>query len=81
LIIFPKAGKLRSPALVYEIAILAMAWRALERMLQTGELSAILALSGAMLFLISDSFWACNFIIKRCTNAQSLILGTYYLAQ
>ncbi len=80
-IIFPKAGKLRFPALVYEIAIITMTWRALERMLQTGDTNAILALSGAMLFLISDSLWACNFIVKRCTNAQSLILGTYYLAQ
>jgi uncharacterized membrane protein YhhN len=80
-IIFPKAGKIRFPALVYEIAILAMAWRAVERMVQAGDTSAVLALSGAMLFLISDSLWACNFIIKRCTNAQSLILATYYLAQ
>jgi len=81
LIIFPKAGKLRFPALIYEIAIVTMAWRAVERMLQTADAGAALALSGAVLFLISDSLWACRFMIKRCSNSQILILATYYLAQ
>ena len=40
-----------------------------------------LALAGAVLFVISDSLWACNFIVKRCKKVQVLILGPYYLAQ
>ncbi|MHC1600443.1 MAG: lysoplasmalogenase [Candidatus Methanospirareceae archaeon] len=79
--VLPRAGKLKIPVGIYEVAIMIMAWRALERMLQTGNTSAVLALAGALLFVISDSLWACNFIVKRCKKAQVLILVTYYLAQ
>ena len=66
---------------IYEVAIMVMAWRALERMLQTGNTSAALAFAGAVLFVISDSAWAYNFFGRRFMNAQLLILGTYYCAQ
>ena len=79
--VIPHAGKLKLPVGIYEVAIMIMAWRALERMLQTGSTGAALAFAGALLFVISDSLWACNFIIKRCKKAQVLILVTYYLAQ
>jgi uncharacterized membrane protein YhhN len=79
--ILPRSGKLKVPVGIYEMAIIVMAWRALERMLQAGSTSAALAFAGAVLFVISDSLWACNFIIKRCKNAQWLILVTYYCAQ
>ncbi len=79
--VLPHAGKLKLPVGIYEIAIMVMAWRALERMLQMGNTGATLALAGAVLFVISDSLWACNFIVKRCKKAQVLILITYYLAQ
>ena len=79
--VIPHAGKLKLPVGIYEVAIMVMAWRALERMLQTGNTGATLAFAGALLFVISDSLWACNFIIKRCKKAQALILVTYYLAQ
>jgi len=81
LTVLPHARKLKLPVGIYEVAIMMMAWRALERMLQTGSTGAILALVGASLFVISDSLWACNFIIKRCKKAQVAILITYYLAQ
>ena len=81
LTVLPRAGKLKLPVGIYEVAIMMMAWRALERMLQTGGTGATLAFAGALLFVISDSLWACNFIIKRCKKAQVLILVTYYLAQ
>ena len=79
--VIPHAGKLKLPVGIYEVAIMVMAWRALERMLQTGNTGAMLAFAGALLFVISDSLWACNFIIKRCKKGRALILVTYYLAQ
>ena len=79
--VLPHAGKLKFPVGIYEIAIIVMAWRALERMLQTGSTGAAMAFAGVVLFVISDSLWACNFIIKRCKKAQVLILVTYYLGQ
>jgi len=80
-VVLPRACKLRFPVGIYEVAIMAMAWRALERMLQTGSTSAALAFAGAVLFVISDSAWAYNFLVGRFRNAQVLILGTYYFAQ
>jgi len=79
--VIPHAGKLKLPVGIYEVAIMIMAWRALERMLQMGTTGAALAFAGALLFVISDSLWACNFILQRCKKAQVLILVTYYLAQ
>ena len=81
LTVLPHAGKLKLPVGIYEITIMVMAWRALERMLQTGSTSAILALAGASLFVISDSAWSYNFLVRRFANAQVTILATYYLAQ
>jgi len=81
LTVLPHAGKLKLPVGIYEVAIMIMAWRALERMLQMGTTGAALAFAGALLFVISDSLWAYNFIIKRCKKAQVAILITYYLAQ
>lgn len=80
-VVLPRAGKLRFPVGIYEAAIMVMAWRALERMLQAGSTSASLAFAGAVLFVISDSAWSYNFLVGRFRNAQVLILGTYYLAQ
>ena len=77
----PRAGKSKLPLGIYEIAIMVMAWRALERMLQTGSTSAALAFAGAVLLVISDSAWAYNFLVGRLRSAQVLILGTYYFAQ
>ncbi len=81
LTVLPHAGKLKLPVGIYEVAIMVMAWRALERIPQTGNTGAMLAFAGALLFVISDSLWACNFIIKRCKKGRALILVTYYLAQ
>jgi len=75
-VVLPRAGKLRFPIGIYEAVIMIMAWRALERMLQTGNTSAALAFAGAVLFVISDSAWAYNFLVGRLRNAQVLILGT-----
>jgi len=46
--VLPHAGKLKLPVGTYEVAIMVMAWRALERMLQTGGTGATLAFAGAV---------------------------------
>ena len=45
--VLPHAGKLKLPVGIYEMAIMIMAWRALERMLQTGNPGAVLAFASA----------------------------------
>jgi uncharacterized membrane protein YhhN len=44
--VLPRAGKLKLPVGIYEVAIIVMAWRALEQMLQTGNTGAVLAFVG-----------------------------------
>jgi len=80
-ILFPRLGKMRLPVLVYELVIVMMAWRAVERWVQTGDAGALLALAGAILFVISDSAWAINQFVRRYKSAQALILSSYFCAQ
>ena len=46
--VLPHSGKLKLPVGIYEIAMMLMAWRALERMLQTGNTGATLAFASAI---------------------------------
>lgn len=80
-ILFPHLGKMKLPVLVYELVIVIMAWRAVERWAQIGDTGALLALAGAILFVISDSAWAINQFVRRYKSAQALILSSYFCAQ
>jgi len=80
-VLFPRLGKMRLPVLVYELVIVMMAWRAVERWSQIGDTGALLALAGAILFVISDSAWAINQFVRRYKSAQALILSSYFCAQ
>ncbi|MCK4600189.1 lysoplasmalogenase [Candidatus Bipolaricaulota bacterium] len=80
-VLFPHLGKMRLPVLVYELVIVMMVWRAVERWAQIGDTGALLALAGAILFVISDSAWAINQFVRRYKSAQALILSSYFCAQ
>jgi len=80
-VLFPHLGKMKLPVLVYELVIVMMAWRAVERWAQIGDAGALLALAGAILFVISDSAWAINQFVRRYKSAQALILSSYFCAQ
>lgn len=77
----PHLGKMRLPVLVYELVIATMAWRAMARWAATREVGAVLALVGAILFVISDSALAINRFVGKYKAAQALVLGTYFCAQ
>jgi uncharacterized membrane protein YhhN len=79
--LYRSAGKLRIAVLVYSLAILAMAWLALERLQQIGGPGPLLAASGALFFVASDCVLAWNRFVGKLPAAQILILGTYYVAQ
>jgi len=80
-VLFPHLGEMKLPVLVYELVIVMMAWRAVERWAQIGDTGALLALAGAILFVISDSVWATNRFVRRYKSAQALILSSYFCAQ
>lgn len=81
LFLYRSLGKYRWPVLFYVLAISAMAWLAVNRHLALLERSSLLAMLGALLFLVSDSVNAVNRFKKPFRLAQIFILGTYFAAQ
>ncbi len=79
--LLPHLGRLWLPVLFYVLAIMVMAWQAAERFELTGDASSLLALAGALLFLVSDSALAFNRFRARFHSAQVVVLSTYYAAQ
>jgi uncharacterized membrane protein YhhN len=74
-------GKMRLPVLIYMLVILMMGWTATSRMMVTGERGSMLAFTGALLFIASDSMLAIDRFKGRFKGAQAYILTTYFAAQ
>lgn len=74
-------GKMRLPVMIYMLAILMMGWTAASRLLVTGERGSMLAFTGALLFIASDSMLAIDRFRGRFKGAQAYILTTYFAAQ
>jgi uncharacterized membrane protein YhhN len=77
----PSLGGLKLPVLVYTAAITVMAWLAADRFVRLGGEKTLLAFSGAVLFLISDSVLAYDRFARTFSRAQIIVLGTYFPAQ
>ncbi len=77
----PHLESMKLPVFVYMTVIMAMVWRAWERWYQTRRKDALLALVGAILFVISDSVLALNKFRDPFVAARVLTLVTYFIAQ
>jgi uncharacterized membrane protein YhhN len=80
-ILSPHLGKMKIPVIAYMAVILVMAWQAWERLSQTGQITALLASIGAVLFVISDSALALDRFRGQFRSARAVTLSTYYAAQ
>jgi len=80
-ILYPHLGDMKIPVLVYVTVILVMGWRAWERWRRTGSTSGLIALFGALLFIISDSVLALNKFREHFYIGRALNLATYFAAQ
>jgi uncharacterized membrane protein YhhN len=80
-LLFPHLGRMRVPATLYVIAILAMGWLAAEQWLAQRTASSAAALAGAALFAVSDSALALDRFRRPFAAARAVVLGTYYPAQ
>ena len=69
------------PVIIYTVVILAMLTGAINRLKKVIALSYWLVLSGAILFLISDSALAINKFGHPFPGSSVLIMTTYLLAQ
>jgi uncharacterized membrane protein YhhN len=77
----PNLGRLEIPVLLYMLVIAVMAWQAVARSLDVGQLGALLASIGAVLFVISDAALALDRFHRRLPAAPALKLGTYFSGQ
>lgn len=75
------AGPLKMPVITYILVILVMAWQALESWVQIGQNGALLAVVGAILFVVSDSVLAIDRFRIPFKAARLAVLSTYFLAQ
>lgn len=81
LILLPHVGKLKMPVLMYILVILIMGWQAFERWNEKRQTGEILALCGALFFILSDTVLAINRFIEPFTWGRVLNLSTYFFAQ
>ncbi len=80
-ILFPVLGPLQVPVIVYATAIIAMVMNAIFRFGRTNSRSFWMTLSGAVLFMVSDSILAINKFKGAIEMGGVLIMLTYIIAQ
>ena len=79
--LWPVAGRMRAPVIIYMSVILLVGLTALSRYVETKQSGSLLAACGALIFIASDSILAVNKFRGRFRTAQLLILSTYFTAQ
>ena len=80
-ILFPFLDGLRFPVIVYATAIMVMVMSAIFRFGRTNNKSYWLVLTGAVLFMVSDSILAINKFLGAMQKGGLLIMLTYIAAQ
>jgi alkenylglycerophosphocholine/alkenylglycerophosphoethanolamine hydrolase len=78
LVLLPRAGAHKLPVLAYCLVLAAMVFAAAARHASFGDTSSLLAVLGALLFLVSDSLLGVRRFVGRFRGAQALILSTYW---
>ncbi len=79
--LLPRTGKLKIPVLIYVLALAGMSLIAAGRYdIRGGDHSAVLAVAGALIFLLSDAALSVRQFHRSYPRAQLLILSTYFLA-
>jgi len=79
--LFRSLNSLRLPVLIYTATLIAMLITAYGRKGKVNRASFILVLSGAALFVLSDSFIAMTLFVKRFWFSELLIGIPYFTAQ
>lgn len=73
--------QLKTPVILYILAMVMMVSTARERYQRTNTTSFIQVFIGALLFMTSDSILAVNLFFQPLPSAGVLVMGTYILAQ
>lgn len=79
-VLWPRVGALRAPVLVYVGVLVAMWLAAAMRVQALGGNGATLALTGASVFIVSDSLLAWQRFVGPYRGADAAVLSSYWLA-
>lgn len=79
--LWPNLGEMKGPVMMYVFVILIMAWQAANRWIELKETTTLLAMTGAYLFVLSDSVLAIERFRGTWRTARILVLGAYFTAQ
>lgn len=79
--LFPHLGEMLLPVTLYTLTIFGMVIMAIFRQNRTSTLSFYLVLSGAVIFLLSDSIIAINKFMVSVFYERLLVISTYMIAQ
>jgi uncharacterized membrane protein YhhN len=80
-VLYPTLGDLQIPVMVYALALTLMVVQALFRLHRTSNKSFWMVLTGALLFMVSDSTLAINKFLQPVAYASLFIMLTYIVAQ
>ncbi len=80
-LLWPHVGDLRIPVIIYAAVLMIMGWQAAEQWWQVRDTSMLLAMIGAMLFILSDTTLALNKFRAPVPQRDLIIMSTYYSAQ
>jgi uncharacterized membrane protein YhhN len=81
LYLYDHLGEMRLPVIIYETAMISMLAGAVTRIGKVNPTSYIMVLTGAILFIISDSVLALNKFVNPVTLSTLIIMSTYITAQ
>jgi uncharacterized membrane protein YhhN len=80
-LLWPHVGALRLPVVIYALVLVMMGWQAAEQWWVLRDGSALLAMVGALLFMLSDATLALNKFRAPIPQHDLIIMSTYYGAQ
>lgn len=80
-ILYKNLDGMRVPVIIYAVVILTMVAAAINRLHRVNRLSYVTVLSGAILFVISDSLISINKFYTPFRYSGIAIMSTYILAQ
>ena len=81
LFMYDDLGDMKLAVIVYALVILSMFASAINRLLKVNSISYWLVLTGAALFVISDSVLAVNKFSLKWNGSDIVIMSTYVIAQ
>ena len=81
LFLYNKLGEMRIPVIIYSVVILTMLTAAINRLEKVNRASYYFVLTGAILFVISDSAIAINKFGHHFEASGIVVMSTYIIAQ